>query len=238
MAKRTHYNISLPTTWDEITLKDFVEIKQLYDKYDNNVPIIALLSHLSGKDEKYFKDAPALVITKMLERIAFLRTPLPLYTSSTITVDDDTYVINNEEELKFGEFVDAQTIIENNPDNFAALLAVVCRKPDEAYDDDYIAKTFQKRVKMFEKQPMTKIQPLINFFLESWSTSRIISPSYSRAMIDQANHILQHCDNLVKNGAGSKFSIWWRRKKLKTLRKQLKHIAAQFSHISATPMTN
>lgn len=231
MAKRTHYNINTPTSWEEITLKDFIQIKKLYDKHENNVPIVTLLAHLSGKEESYFKDAPALVITKMVDRLKFLREPLPSDASNTITINDEEYVINTEEEMKFGEFVDSQTILDTDPDNFSALLAVVCRKRDETYDDDYIAKTLNHRIKMFEKQPMTKIQPLINFFMESLITSRITSPQYFKEMTDQANHILQHCESLVENGDGKKYTIWLQKKRLKILKKHLDSIVQQYSPI-------
>lgn len=229
MAK-TRYNISLPTTWDDLTLQEFIKIKKLYDKYDNDVPIITLLSHLTKKDEKYFKDAPALVITKMIDSIKFLREPITEKATNSIEIDGKIYYINSEEDLKFGEFVDSQTVLESDQDNFSALLAILCRLPEEIYNDEFIAKTLPKRIKMFEKQPMSKIQPLLNFFLLRLQDSVVLTPQFSEAMQGQINCTLEALENLGKSGHGKERFTIWQRIKLARLKKLLKRIAQQFSN--------
>ena len=226
MAKR--YNISLPTTWDDLTLKEFIQIKKLYDKYENNVPIITLLSHLTKKDEKYFKDAPALVITKLVEKINFLREPLPSDASNSIEIDNKIYYINSEEDLKFGEFVDSQTVLESDPDNFPALLTILCRLPEEIYNDDFIAKTLTKRIKMFENQPMSKCQPLLIFFLLRLQDSVEVTKQFSKAKQDQINCILEALENSEKSGHGKERFTIWRKIKLARLKRSLKRTAQQY----------
>ena len=229
MAK-TRYNISLPTTWDDLTLKEFIQIKKLYDKYENNVPIITLLSHLSRKEESYYRDAPALVITKLVEKINFLREPLPSDASNSIEIDNKFYYINSEEDLKFGEFVDSQTVLESDQDNFPALLAILCRLPEEIYNDEFIARTLPKRIKLFEKQPMSKIQPLLNFFLLRLQDSVVLTPQFSKAMQDQINCILEALENSEKSGHGKERFTIWRKIKLARLKRSLKRTAQQFSN--------
>lgn len=227
MAK-TRYNISLPTTWDDLTLKEFIQIKKLYDKHNNDVPIITLLSHLTKKDEKYFKDAPALVITKMIDSIKFLREPITEKATNSIEINNQIYYVNSEEDLKFGEFVDSQTVLESDQDNFPALLAILCRLPEEEYNDEFIAKTLPKRIKMFEKQPMSKIQPLLNFFFQLLQNSIVVTPQFSQAMRGQVNYTLETLEHLTKNGDGKKSFTWWQMRKLKTLKKRLNNIVQQY----------
>lgn len=225
---KTRYNISLPTTWDDLTLQEFIKIKKLYDEHENNVPIITLLSHLTKKDEKYFKDAPALVITKMIDSIKFLREPITDKATNSIEIDNKIYYINSEEDLKFGEFVDSQTVLESDQDNFPALLAILCRLPEEKYDDEFIAKTLPKRIKMFEKQPMSRIQPLLNFFFHRLQTSVVVTKQFSEAMQDQVNYTLETLEHLERSGAGKKRFTIWQRIKLMRLKKLLKHTARQY----------
>lgn len=227
MAK-TRYNISLPTTWDDLTLKEFIQIKKLYDEHNNDVPIITLLSHLTKKDEKYFKDAPALVITKMIDSIKFLREPITEKATNSIEINNQIYYVNSEEDLKFGEFVDSQTVLESDQDNFPALLAILCRLPEEEYNDEFIAKTLPKRIKMFEKQPMSKIQPLLNFFFHRLQDSVVLTPQFSKAMQDQINYTVTALEHLGENGAGKKRFTIWQKIKLARLKRSLKRIAQQY----------
>lgn len=229
---RQHYEFdNIPETWDDISLNEFIEYKKLYDEYDNNVPITKLLAFVTKKDEAYLKDAPALIIQKLVAKLQFLREPLPSLSSNMITIGDKTYYINTEEHMKFQEFVDSQTIMQNNPQDFPTLLGVICRQDGEKYDDDFIAKVLPSRIRMFGKQPMTKIQPLLNFFLDLSVISQTITPQYLETLVSQTNHMLNDCESLIKNGDGKKLSTWWQMRKLKTLKKQLNNIAQQSFNI-------
>lgn len=226
--KRTNYDIDIPTSWSEITLKKFIEIKKLYDQYDNNCPVEKLIEFLANKEDGYLRDCPALIITKIINKLNFLREPLPQEETNSITINGETYTINTQDELKFGEFVDSQTILQDDADNFPALLAIICRKDGEEYNDEYIAKHFNHRVKMFENISMDQIQPLLNFFFHWLIISNFYTQESLGTLIEEANHILLQSENLVKNGNGSRLSMSLRMMKLRKLRKSLRLIAQQF----------
>ena len=128
------------------------------------------------------------------------------------------------EELKFGEFVDVQTVLDADKDNFPAILSIICRKEGEIYNDEYIAKLQPKRMEMFAKQPVTKVYPIINFFLNLSMLSLNNIQSFSENLKDQTNHILTALENSQRNGIGLKFFMNSPMKKLKKLRKQLNNI--------------
>jgi hypothetical protein len=227
--QRQHYDFIVPETWDDISLNEFIEYKKLYDEYNNEPPLTKLLAFVTKKDEDYINGAPALIINKLVEKLKFLREPLPSLSTNVITIDGVTYRINTEEELKFQEFVDTQTVLQNDPSNFPALLGIICRLDNEKYGDDFIAKVLPSRIAMFENQPMTKIQPLLNFILTSLTILPYTTQQYSMALVEEVNHMLQHCENLTQSGAGRKRFTILHKIRLWRLKKSLNRILRQFS---------
>ena len=98
------------------------------------------------------------------------------------------------------------------------MLAILCRKQDEAYDSKFEAEVFNDRVKMFENQPVTKIIPLINFFF--LLSAVLKTPSQlSSALEEELNRTLKDIDNSQSLGAWRKHAL---KRQVKTLLKQLK----------------
>lgn len=159
-----------------------------------------------------------------MDNLKFLSEPITKESLNTIDIDGERYIINYMEELKFGEFVDVQTVLDADKDNFPAILSIICRKEGEIYNDEYIAKLQPKRMEMFAKQPITKIQPIINFFLNLSMLSLNNIQSFSENLKDQTNHILTALENSQRNGIGLKFFMNSPMKKLKKLKKQLNNI--------------
>lgn len=183
--------------------------------------IISVLSNIS---EQELREYPALVIDKVMDNLKFLSEPISKESLNTIDIDGERYIINYLEELKFGEFVDVQTVLDADKDNFPAILSIICRKEGEIYNDEYIAKLQPKRMEMFAKQPVTKVYPIINFFLNLSMLSLNNIQSFSENLKDQTNHILTALENSQRNGTGLKFFMNSPMKKLKKLRKQLNNI--------------
>lgn len=107
--QRINYNINIPTSWDELTLETFLKVKELY-KEDKQPTYIEIIAALSDKDEKYIKDMPSIVFEKLTEKLFYLNTELKTEPSNKIEIDGEEYIINTEEHLKTGEFVDVQMV--------------------------------------------------------------------------------------------------------------------------------
>lgn len=221
--RKTNFKFEIPETWNEITLQKFIELQSLY-KDEHKPTFIEIISVLSNIPIDELREYPALIIEKVMDKLTFLSTPVTKDTQSEVTIDGERYIINYMEELKFGEFVDAQTVLDADRSNFPAILSIICRKEGEIYNDEYIAKIQPKRMEMFSKQPVTKIYPLINFFLTLSTLSTNNIQSFSENLKEQVNHILNHYITLEKNGTGLKRFMNSRLKKLTKLKKQLNNI--------------
>lgn len=215
---------NIPVTWDDITLNKFIEIRKLYSKNDGKPNQIDLLALITEKDVEYVKSLPATFVIELVNAMQFLNTPITDKVSNKIVIDDITYQINFKEDLKFLEFVDCNTVIESDENNFAAILAILCRKENEVYDDNFIATELDNRIKMFGECSMTQIQPLIAFFLNCLMTSSQVMQLFSDNLKEQVNNILDNYMNLMRNGAGKKRCTILQMRKLKKLQKSLKYI--------------
>lgn len=222
--KRTNYEFSnVPKSWNDITLKKFQELSRLYKEHEQ-ITDIQLIAFFTDKKEEYIKDAPVAVINVIMQYLDFINQPLDdTTTATTITINDTEYQINTQDELKFGEYVDVQTILKDDQDNLAAILAILCRKKDEEYNDEYIAKILPERIKMYEEMPIVEVKPLINFFLECCLQSAILIQQSS--IKNLANQQVQLIENFLKNGDGKKRSILWRMRTLQKLKQYKKAIS-------------
>ena len=211
----------LPTRWDEVTLGQFADLERMYKgEASNGVDIIDLISIMSGRSKDEVMALPVDFIDTMSVHLVFLETnPSMDKPSNSIEIDGERYIINVKEKLKFGEYVDFDQLVKNDPCDYPSMLAILCRKDGEAYDSDFIANEFQKRVDMFASQPVTKILPLIAFFLE-WSmncTGLFQNYSTVKEALSQEVQNLEDSARLIL-GKGLRMSLLTRRfKKLKKL---------------------
>lgn len=217
--KRKNFNINIPTSWDEVSLELFLKLKDLY-KNEHKPTTIEIVSILSGKDEKYIKEMPALVFEKVFDNLEYISKPITNESNNVIEIDNERYMINHLEQLRTQEFIDTQMV----QDNVVAVLAILCRKEGEVYDDDFIATKLNDRMEMFKNQPITKIQPLINFFLTLWVLSPQNMKSYSEKLLDHTNQLVKNIEDSLKNGTGKKHFLNSPMRKLKKLKKSLKYI--------------
>lgn len=154
--------ITIPTKWSEVTLKQFQELMKIYNQEDKD--ILDILSLFTQKSKKELRQMPSEFIETMLAHLQFMNTKLEVEPSSQIDIDGKIYRINYTEKLKFGEFVDVETLIKEDKYNWAAMLAMLCRLEGEIYDDDFIADQLDARIKMYESLPIDRALQLVNFF--------------------------------------------------------------------------
>ena len=206
-----------------VTIIKFIQIQSLYE--DGNKPtmkeIISVLSEIPLDELNQY---PAIIIEKIADKIDYLKDNISDEILNYIDIDGERYTINHMEELKFGEYVDVQTVLDSDRNNFPAILGILCRKEGEIYNDDFIALELNKRIEMFAHQPITKIYPMIGFFLNLYLLSPNNIQLFSEKLKDQANHILTVTEDLVRSGTGLKRFTNSPMRKLKKLRKQLNSI--------------
>lgn len=216
--------ITVPTKWDDITLKQFQELMKIYNQEDKD--ILDILSLFTQKSKKELRQMPSEFIETMLVHLQFMNTKLEVEPSSQIDIDGKIYRINYTEKLKFGEFVDVETLIKEDKYNWAGILAMLCRLEGEVYDDDFIADKLDGRIKMYEELPINKALQLINFFLKlklRYITYSLRSSTLKEGK-EEVESLVQSIRDSLKDGAGTRLNSIYAKIELRKLEKQLRCI--------------
>ena len=214
--------IQIPTKWEDVTLGQFEKIMKLTGGDSKRVDVISLLCIMTGQDEDYINSLPASFVETLMAHLIFLNDNPRTYdtTSNEIKIGNDLYSIHFLEELKFGEYVEVNESIKNDPLDYSSILAILCRKNGEAFDEDYVANKFKQRKEMFQQQPVTEIIPIIDFFfLKLFLLSRDNSQGCLTELESATNQLLMHTNSSVSNGDGEKHSLSWRMRTTRKLKK-------------------
>ena len=223
--KSINFEINFPTSWEDITLKQYQDIEALYEE-NENASMLDILGVISDKTAKELKKLPFDVFEEaIMPKMSFLyEKPKEQEPTNKIVIKGETYFVNFMEKMKTGEFVDSQTVLQKDKHNYAMLLAILCRKEGEIYDDDFIANKLNDRVKLFEEQPITNILPIVSFFLMLWQQYAL--PSLLSLKVEEAIDLtLQNLQDSEKNGLGKALSMMYAKRKLKKLKKECRRIS-------------
>ena len=201
---------SVPTSWTEITLGKYQEIENYYSDKEGNFNPAEVLHILCDKSVDEVNALPLAFIEKLIQPLSFLtESPETIEPTNKIEIDGETYSVHTEKTLKFGEYVATDNIIRANSHNYAALLAVICRKEGEVFDSHFEQEIYDDRVKLFEKQPVFNIFPIIAFFLTSWGVIEGILQVYSEVK-EQADQLVKSIESSPNLGAIKKRYLKWR----------------------------
>lgn len=215
---------TVPTSWDELTLKQFQEIEKYYSDKDKDFDIREVLHIFTNKTEDEINALPIVFTNELMNKLMFLKDkPKDYEPSNFIDIDGVRYGINVMEKLKTGEFVSIDTILKNDPHDYISIFAVLCRKDGEIYDSKFEAEEFDKRVELMGKQPAIKMLPLIAFFFNLYIVRMTHSQLYSEVE-EGLNLMEQNIESSRANGDLSALSTRRLMKKLRKLRKSLKSI--------------
>lgn len=217
-------SINVPDGWDKITLKKYQEIEAFYQDRDDNFNLLDVIDIMIDKDKDYIQSLPAEFLDIILEKLSFMaEAPKVEEPTNKIVIDGETYTIHFENQLRVGEYIAADTVLKSDKHNYAALMAILCRKEGEAYDSKFENEVIEDRIKMFEKQPVLKIMGLIQFFFLLSNLSSLPTLLYSN--IEEAISLTRKSiETSHQNGEISKRFMKSQMKKLKKLEKSIKCI--------------
>ena len=212
----------VPSSWDEITLKTFQEIEQYYEDKEENFDVRDVIHILVNKSIDEINNLPLEVLEAIMEKTVFLQTPFEAKKpSNKVEINGEVYSVHIENKLRVGEYIAADTLIKSNPHNYSGILAILCRKDDELYDSKFENEILEDRIKLWGEQSVTKVMPIISFFLHVYGTSLILTQSYSK--VEEAIDLTQQdIENSHRSGQISKRSMKSLMKKLTKLRKSIK----------------
>lgn len=214
--------VTIPTNWDEVTLLQFQDLQRIYK--DEDFDIRKILTIFIGKTEDELNGMPVEFLDIMLDKLKFLyEKPLQQEPSNEMEIDGEIYKINYQNKLKVGEYVAAEMVLKDDKYNYAGLLAVLCRKENEIYDSKYENEILEDRIKLFQNQPITKVLPIIDFFLRLSMTLQL-PIALSTEAEELINRSVQTIKTLQTNGHLSKHSMRQHMKTLMKLKESIKNI--------------
>lgn len=218
--------INVPTNWDEITLGTYQKLQEYYKSLKDDEPIdtIKFISLLSNYTEDEVLLLPVAFVNNIVLKLDFLKKIPNPNVSNKITISGETYYLLNMDEMKFGEFTDVNMSIKNNPNDYASILAILCRKPNEIYDQEFINKRFEERKKLFESISVNQALSVLGFFLKYYEQYRIPSEDCINQLKQEVELYATSIENSLKNGDYSALSTFFAKRKLKKYQKLLKQI--------------
>ena len=161
------YHVS--ESWEDVTLLQWQNyVRQASSKEDNSVDIITTLETFSDIPRSVINQMPTDLFEKVIGRLKWIQETPDQTPTNSVVINGETYIINTMEKLKVMEYLDLNTVIENDKFNYSMLFAILCRKPGEEYDDDFKADKLPERLEMFENMNCVDSMRLISFFLNCW----------------------------------------------------------------------
>ena len=216
---------NVPSSWDDLTLGKFQELERLYDgDEERKFDVRDVLDLMTDRTKDEINELPIEFTDSLLRKMYWLHEqPEFGKPSNKITVDGVQYTVHNENEMKFGEYVALDTALKGDKHNYAAMLAILCRKDGEIFDAKFENEVLPSRIEFWKNVSVMKVMPIVSFFLELSSMSLQVS-QLSSEIQEGINHILKHIETSKRNGVFSALYTKWQVRKLKKLQKSIKNI--------------
>lgn len=196
-----------------------------------------ILKIFTNFDISKYDILPVELYESIMSNFAFLIEDMPVMKpSKELFYNDIHFVINDMESLKVKEYDSADMVLRNNPYDYPSLLAILCRectgkKTDhvtgitylinEDYDTEFANNIFDARREMFAKMPMTKVMPLINFFLLKGLES---NNHFQNSLKTIALHLKEAVQNMLDSIESKGLGKWWYLRPMIKLKKYKKYI--------------
>ena len=217
---------NVPQSWDDLTLGKFQELERFYDGDENErkFDVRDVLDLMTDRTKDEINELPIEFTDKLLRKMYWLHEQPDFgKPSNKVTIDGVQYTVHNENEMKFGEYVALDTALKGDKHNYAAMLAILCRKEGEIFDAKFENEILPSRIEFWKNVSVMKVMPIVSFFLELSSMSLQVS-QLSLEIQEGINHILKHIETSKQNGVFSALYTKWQVRKLKKLQKSIKNI--------------
>lgn len=213
-----YLSMKLPSSWKEITIKNFVEAYDIlldtnYDIIDKN---LHLLSALSGQPFSYYETLPLVKLKQAISQVQFMNdlksidTRLPLSFIIGKTVYD---VVHDPSKLSGGQYIDLMNILSQCStqkeinEHIHDLLAVICvPRRFIFFKGKYDGAQHKEVAELFyHKLTMNVAYPVALFFCKLWEH---LTPTIKTYLESEKQEILEmamkRCQTLLtQDGVGS-----------------------------------
>ena len=189
--------------WEDVTLLQWQNyVRNASSKEDNSVDIISTLETFSDIPRNIINQMPTDLFESVIERLKWIKDTPDQTPSQSVEINGEKYIINVMEKLKVKEYLDINTVIENDKFNYSMIFAILCRKQGEEYDEEFIADKLPYRLEMFEQMNCVDGMKLIAFFLTCWVEleTRSRNSLVVQALKADAIELVKSIRNLLKPG--------------------------------------
>lgn len=215
---------NVPTSWEEVTLKQFQHVEKLFDEKESNFTITEVLQAFTDKPKDEIDALPLEFSEKMIGMLSFVYDKIDYgEPHNYIDIDGERYTIHFENQLRTGEYIAADAVIKADPHNYAGILAILCRKEGEVYDSHFENEVLPSRIEVFEKLPVTKIMPVVGFFLNLSLLWLENTQLYTH--LEEAINLIQRSGvRSIRSGDLSQLYTLYQTRRLRKLLKSTRHI--------------
>jgi hypothetical protein len=160
----------LPTSWDEVTVGQFMKIYELQlDKENELMGTLKLISALSGIESDILLMMDVDDFKQIATEILFITTPLEKNDSDYVEINGDKfYLYRDFNKLTTGEVITIEMIIDGAKNNINSvmpdLLCLFLRKKKEDGTFEKFTTDLMNRKEMFMNVPVNKIYHIFDFF--------------------------------------------------------------------------
>lgn len=215
---------TIPSSWDELSLKQLQDVERYYEDKERKFDIREVIELFTNHTREEVDQLPVEFMDKILEKLLWLQEK-PEWGEPTnkVKLSGETYIVNIQEKLKVGEFIAVDTVLKSDKHNYAAMLAILCRKEGEVYDSKFENEALEERIKMWENASVMKVMPLVSFFFNCYIASQVHT-QLSSEVREEIKFIQESIKNSRKNGELSERSTKRLMKELKKLEKSINSI--------------
>ena len=196
-----------------------------------------ILKIFTNFDISKYDILPVELYEAIMSNFSFLVEDMPVMKpSKELFFNNVHFVINDMESLKVNEYEDADMVLRNNQYDYPSLLAILCReckgkKTDhvtgitylinEDYNTEFANHIFDARREMFANMPMTKVMPLISFFLLKGLES---NNHFQNSIQTLAHQLKEAVENMQDSLNSMGLKKWWYLPQMIKLKKYKKYI--------------
>lgn len=194
--------IKVPDNWDDITLGDYERISgQRPQTAKDRASLVAGICHV-GVD--ILLDWPAEVFNRIVDITGFLYADTDAVPASSVEIDGIMYAVSVGDKFTLGAWIDADEVQKNGQNVLSGVLAIVCRPVGEKYD----CNNNEARQKLFAAQPVSRLLPVLAFFLRCKKTYEQRMRVFSR-LTQGIALLVRSTQGLRPRGAGIRLSRIW-----------------------------
>jgi hypothetical protein len=181
-------NYQMPTAWEDMDLKRYVELAKLEEMKDNfGIPelyLLKVIEALCGAEGGDLDDLTLDMVTELSNEVSFLQEQPNWGNSRHIEIEGQDYVFPEDlNKLTMGEYISIKTLQEQQTtqaDLIPWLLAIILRPGKKEYDeemkkekwiqDKFNTANLEWRKELFMRQPVFNLMGPVTFFLNGNGT--------------------------------------------------------------------